>query len=200
MSSVRDGSCPQFLPRSGPDLYRIYCPVKYFFINTLLIAPITTPVPDLRKNKEVGLIEALSSPSKRASRALEMAPTWSRQAVGEPLQSQGCRTARQLRQPEIDALVAAYGAGGTVHELAVEFGIHRVTVGQHLRALGVDTTPPGLNPDDVPMAVELYQSGWSLVRIAEKYDTSSNTVSKRLREVGVMMRRPWEHTGCQGTT
>jgi hypothetical protein len=43
-----------------------------------------------------------------------------------------------------------------VSELAKRLGIHRSTIGKHLRARGIDTTPPGLQPDDVPAALELY--------------------------------------------
>jgi hypothetical protein len=140
----------------------------------------------------VDLIEALSSPPMPVTRMLEMAVTWPEQSESEPYQRQHCKTARQLRPSEIDALVAAYQAGSTVYELAKHFGIHRATVGQHLRTRGVDTTPPGLDLDDLPIAVKLYQEGWSLAKIAERFDTSSNTVRKSLRETGVVMRRPWE--------
>lgn len=98
------------------------------------------------------------------------------------------RTARQLRPAEVDELVATYQSGGTIRQLAVQFGIHRSTVGQHLSARGIDTQPPALHPDDVPAAADLYRSGWSLARIAEKYNTTDDTVWRRLREVGVEMR------------
>ncbi|MGH7510945.1 MAG: helix-turn-helix domain containing protein [Gemmatimonadales bacterium] len=101
---------------------------------------------------------------------------------------QAVRTFRQLRPPEIDALVMAYETGATVYELATEFGINRVTVGKHLRSRGVDTKPPGLASGDVPAAAELYRQGWSLARIAERYNTTANTVRVRLIEVGVAMR------------
>ncbi|HEY7489088.1 MAG TPA: hypothetical protein VH912_31915 [Streptosporangiaceae bacterium] len=102
------------------------------------------------------------------------------------------KTARQLRPAEIDRLVAEYRAGRTVYELGTRFGIHRATVGQHLRARGIDTTPPGLHSDDVPEAAKLYRAGLSLARIAKRFGTTDNTVLARLREAGVVMRKPWE--------
>jgi hypothetical protein len=91
---------------------------------------------------------------------------------------------RQLRSFEVDELVQAYGAGATVYDLATQFGINRVTVGKPLRGRGIDTKPPGLHPDDVPAAAELYRSGWLLARIAEKFGTTDDTVRARLLEVG----------------
>jgi hypothetical protein len=99
---------------------------------------------------------------------------------------------RQLRPAEVDQLVSAFGAGSTVKALAAQFGIHRVTVGQHLRARGIDTKPPGLAPDDVPAAATLYRAGWSLARIGEKFGTTDDTVRAYLLKVGVRMRAPHE--------
>ncbi len=109
-----------------------------------------------------------------------------------PARTRPTRTARQLAAPDLDRLVRTYRDGATVYELAGQFGIHRTTVGKHLRARGVDTTPPGLAPEDIPAAAELYRQGWSLARIAERYDATAGTVRTRLLEVGVWMREPWE--------
>ncbi|RSM82576.1 hypothetical protein DMH04_25630 [Kibdelosporangium aridum] len=95
---------------------------------------------------------------------------------------------RQLRPAEIGELVKHYQAGATVKVLAAQYGVSRGTVGQHLRSRGINTKPPGLHPDEVPTAAELYRDGWSLARIAEKFDTSSNTVRARLLDAGVVMR------------
>jgi transposase-like protein len=101
---------------------------------------------------------------------------------------------RQLRSYELDELEVAYQAGATVYQLAERFGINRVTVGKHLRRRGVDTTPPGLHPDSVPRAAELYRQGWSLARIGQEFGTTASTVRSRLIETGVRMRAPWEQT------
>ena len=76
-------------------------------------------------------------------------------------------------------------------ELGGLFGINAKTVGKHLRARGIDTTPPGLAPEHVPTAIHLYEDqGWSLARIADRFGTTSNTVWRRLLEAGVTMRDP----------
>ena len=96
------------------------------------------------------LFSALSHPCRGAKRLLELARDWP--AELQPCQPQGqvqpqlLRTARQLPAADLDHLVAAYHDGATVYELARQFGIHRTTVGKHLRARGVDTTPLGLVP------------------------------------------------------
>lgn len=97
--------------------------------------------------------------------------------------------ARRLRPEEIDELVAAYVDGTTTKELGERFKIHKTTVGKHLRARGIDTTPPGLAPELVPEAVGLYEKqGWSTERIAVKFATSAGTIRSRLLEAGVKMR------------
>jgi hypothetical protein len=143
----------------------------------------------------VGLIGALSHPSPQVKRLLELAdepPT----AVTSPratLLSQD-RSARHLTEHEIDQLVVAYQAGATVYQLAAQFHIHRTTVGKHLRAKGIDTRPAAFEPDDLQTAAELYSSGWSLAKIAGKYQVATETVRALLIEAGTEMRKPWERT------
>lgn len=98
------------------------------------------------------------------------------------------RTSRRLGPSEVDELVAGYQSGVTISQLAGQFGVHRVTVGRHLATRGIDTQRPALQPDDILAAADLYRAGWSLARIAEKLDTTDDTVRARLLEVGVQMR------------
>lgn len=101
------------------------------------------------------------------------------------------RRFRQLRPEEVDELVEAYRAGATARKLGGLFGIHPKTVGKHLRARGIDTTPPGLAPEHIPTAIHLYEDqGWSLARIADRFGTTPNTVWRRLLEAGVTIRDP----------
>lgn len=125
-------------------------------------------------------------------RLLDLAGQWSPAAVDDLPPLPTYRTARQLTPNELDALVIAYQAGGTVYELAAQFGINRKTVGKHLRALGVDTTPPGLQPEDIGTVIELYRAGHSLASIAARFGTSAGTIHTRLLGAGVVMRKPWE--------
>jgi hypothetical protein len=124
----------------------------------------------------VDLIEALSHHAPPVKRLLEQALTWEDADPGVLPATRRCRIARQLRPAELDGLVEGYRAGKTVFQLADQFGIDRRTVGRHLRKRGIDTTPPGLQPEDVAAAADLYRSGWSLARIGDKYGTASTTV------------------------
>jgi DNA-binding transcriptional ArsR family regulator len=135
------------------------------------------------------VVEALTHPSRRVRRLMDMAVTWADTVPDNvPIPAQTYRIMRQLRPAEIDDLVKAYAGGASVYELAKQFGIHRSTVGQHLRARGVDTTPIPLQPDEVVEAAELYRSGWSLARIGGKFDVAASTVRNYLLAAGVATR------------
>lgn len=136
------------------------------------------------------MIEALSNHAPPVKRLLEQALTWEDTDPGMLPTTRNCRVARQLRPAELDELVKGYRAGMTVFQLADQFGIDRRTVGRHLRKRGIDTTPPGLQREDVPAAADLYRSGWSLGRIGTKYGIASTTVRVYLLRTGVAMRKP----------
>jgi Helix-turn-helix domain of resolvase len=36
--------------------------------------------------------------------------------------------------------------------------------------------PPGIQPDELPVVVRLYEEGWSLARLAAEFDVSPSTV------------------------
>jgi DNA-directed RNA polymerase specialized sigma24 family protein len=95
---------------------------------------------------------------------------------------------RQLRPDEVDELVAAYKAGTTARELAARFGIHRMTVGKHLRSCGIDTTPPGMTPDQLTNATMLYETGEPLSRISDTLKVPQSTLREHLLAAGVKMR------------
>jgi len=144
----------------------------------------------------VDLLGALANPSWEVRRLLKLAkgwPTVPRRPTSH-VQVVPVRTARQLHASEIDRLVAAHSNGATVRALAKQFGIHRSTVGRHLHVRSIDTRPPGLSSEDLATAAELYRSGWSLAKIADKFGVAGDTVRRRLREIGVRMRGPHERT------
>lgn len=143
----------------------------------------------------MGPIEALAHRSTPVDRLLKLATTWPDALPDKVATSPRVpyRTMRQLQPVEIDELVAGYQAGATVFELAARFGQHRATIGRHLQARGVDTTPPALSSMQIEEATELYGAGWSLAKIAKKYGVNDGTVWRRLRAVGVKMRSPNGH-------
>jgi len=144
----------------------------------------------LNHNFLVGAVEALANQTSRTTTLFHLSETWP--DVASPIESgvthTKVRTARRLRQPELDELAEAYKTGATVYELADRFKIHRKTVGLRLQAMGIDTRPPALTPDQVQVAVDLYHNGWSLARIAAKFIISPHGVSNCLRNEGVNLR------------
>jgi hypothetical protein len=50
--------------------------------------------------------------------------------------------------------------------------------------------PPGIQPDELPEVVRLYDEGWSMARLAEEFDVSPSTVNRALRKAGAFIGRP----------
>jgi len=100
----------------------------------------------------------------------------------------GTRLLLRLSERQVAALVDAYRAGATVYELAVRFGIHRVTVSAHLHRQGVTVRRQGLDGEGVAHAIRLYEDGWSLTRIGGRLDVNPTTVWTALKAQGIAMR------------
>jgi len=138
----------------------------------------------------VDLTGALANLSWEVRRLLKLAEGWTAPPRRPPTQPSAGRPCRQITPSEIDQLVSAYLAGATVCELAEGSGIHRSTVGRHLRGRGVNTRPPALSDLDLSTAATLYNAGWSLAKVAGKYGVAGDTVRRRLRQADVIMRGP----------
>jgi predicted transcriptional regulator len=67
--------------------------------------------------------------------------------VADQVRRPESRTARPLKQVQVDALLVGYEAGRTMKELAAEFGIDRRTVSTYLRRASVDVRRGGLDPE-----------------------------------------------------
>ena len=97
------------------------------------------------------------------------------------------RSARQLREREVDQLVARYREIRNMREVAREFRMSRTTVAKHLADRGIDTSR-GMNAPEIKKAVELYAEGLSSMTIGKQLDFDNHTVIKALREQGVPIR------------
>ena len=105
------------------------------------------------------------------------------------------RPATRQAQVRLDAhqaneLAVAYRAGKPTKELADRFGIHRTTVTAILQRLGVEARQLGLSDEQVTEACRLYSAGWSLARLAVRYDVTDMTVRRYLLLAGIVMRSP----------
>ena len=109
------------------------------------------------------------------------------------------RTSRPLKPAQIDALIAGYEAGKTMKDLAVEFGINRLTVSAHLRRAGVPLRRSGLDTEQTAEAARLYDAGWSSMKLAERFGVSVGHCSHRLAPRrschSASPRRPAQPTG-----
>lgn len=99
---------------------------------------------------------------------------------------------RRLTQEQVAQLVSAYQAGGGVKELGCKFKIHRETVGEHLKRVGVRLRQRGLTAEQIDGCVRLYGEGWSTGRLGKRYEVDAETVRAELKKRRVQMRRPWE--------
>jgi hypothetical protein len=68
-------------------------------------------------------------------------------------------------------------------------------VAQVLQVAGVPTRQRGLSPTQLAEAVALYDEGWSLARLGERYGVNAETVRASLKRSGVTIRprRGWSY-------
>ena len=76
----------------------------------------------------------------------------------------------------------------SIRALAVDFGIHRTTVSEHLKAKGVWKTPVRLTAGRMAELTRLYERGWSQARVAAHFNVSESMVTRVLKDAGVTSR------------
>jgi transposase len=103
------------------------------------------------------------------------------------------RRARQISDRQSAQLADDYRQGMKVGELAKKYGIHRVTVADHLAVHGIAKRTRGLDEAQVSDAAERYQAGVSLAVLGKEYGVSPTTVRQTLVRQGVTMRNTYEH-------
>lgn len=140
----------------------------------------------------MGAVKAFSNRSTPVQRLLDLAKTWSDtpNGAGPSPPPKPFKTLRKLKPSEVDELVEKYQAGSSVYQLAKLYGIHRITVGKHLRSRGIDTMPPTLTQEQIREAAHLYTDGWSCKKIAKHFGVGAETVRERLHQSGVVIRGP----------
>jgi transposase-like protein len=95
---------------------------------------------------------------------------------------------KRLNAEQIRILVERYQQGRTTYEIAHQFGIHRVTVSQHLHRSGVTMRRQGLSDDVLHEAARLYEAGSSLARVADQFGVDPKTIWSGLSRMGLMTR------------
>lgn len=95
---------------------------------------------------------------------------------------------RRLTGDQVDQLIDGYRAGATLKELGQRYSVHRTTVSQLLEQSGVDRRYASLRPHQVAEAVQLYQTGMSLVAVGKALGANQSTVWWALKRVGAPLR------------
>jgi transposase len=90
----------------------------------------------------------------------------------------------------VTQLVGEYQAGGRVKELATSWRVHRDTVSRLLREAGVEPRFEGISDEQIGEAAQLYRDGWSIRRVAARYDRSYELMRRELLRAGVKLRPP----------
>jgi AraC-like DNA-binding protein len=95
--------------------------------------------------------------------------------------------ALQLREDEIDRLVARFKETGSVKDVAVEFGISRQTAAKHIKQRGL-LTVNRMKEEQILEAAERYLDGASAKTIGLALGFDTQTILRGLRSVGVPIR------------
>ncbi len=98
----------------------------------------------------------------------------------------------RLNEDQVSQLVLEYLDGDLVSVLAARYGIHRVTVNEHLRRRNVPARVKGLLPPQAAECAALHEEGYSLASIGKHYGVTANTIRTVLLQSGTRLRGPNE--------
>jgi transposase-like protein len=137
----------------------------------------------------VDLLGQLSNPSDQASEGIPSLGDRVTPAIAASQDEHG-RRPRRLTEVQVKALIDAYQLGARVMDLAIEHGIHRVTVMEHLRRSEIPRRSDLLRwtTEQLAEVTELYNQGSSVRTIGAQYGVDPSTVAKRLKRAGVSLR------------
>lgn len=79
-----------------------------------------------------------------------------------------------------------------MRQLAKRYGVHRLTVAAILGRLAVPVREQGITDEDLPLLTALYNEGWSLTRLADRFGCSAETIRQTLMQLGVSRRKTYE--------
>ncbi|HUW77697.1 MAG TPA: helix-turn-helix domain-containing protein [Candidatus Nanopelagicaceae bacterium] len=95
---------------------------------------------------------------------------------------------RRITNVQTERLVAPYGEGATVYQLAEEFDIDRHTVSERVKRAGLTMRYQPPSDGVINEMIQLYLSGLSLVAVGSRIGISPGTVRRYVKEYGVQMR------------
>jgi DNA-directed RNA polymerase specialized sigma24 family protein len=100
----------------------------------------------------------------------------------------------RLADGQAEQLVLAYESAEDMRQLAARFGVHRRTVATTLHARNVPLRRQGLAEHDLARAEQLYESGWSLAKVAQEFACNAETIRQAFKRAGLQRRAPWQRT------
>ena len=98
------------------------------------------------------------------------------------------KLSQRLGPNTIRQIVRRYEAGEPSTALMAAFGLSKGSVLKVLREAGAVMRNQGLNDGQIEEAQQLYEIGWSLARVGEKFGVDHGTVWRQLVKRGVQMR------------
>ncbi len=98
------------------------------------------------------------------------------------------RVQTRLNTPDRAKLLEAYASGTPVRENAARFGVHRATINRIVSESDVPLRNCKLSPSEQEKARKLFESGLSLVKVAEAMDISRTGARNAILAAGGTMR------------
>lgn len=150
---------------------------------------VSVRAPNERRKSDgiVGILHSYSKHCEVRGSPLKLVFASRRSSRDQEKQSAPVSRALQLRDDEIDRLVARFKETGSVKDVAVEFRISRQTAAKHIKQRGL-LTVNRMNEDQILEAAERYLHGASAKTIGLALGFDMQTVLRGLRSVGVPIR------------
>ena len=99
---------------------------------------------------------------------------------------------RRLGADVIAHLIHDHESGQSTAALMQNYQLGKGTVLSLLAEHGVKMRGQGIPEDQLGEAINLYKSGWSVMRVGKHFGCSAETVRQTLLAAGVPPRRQWE--------
>jgi transposase len=115
---------------------------------------------------------------------------------GPPVRAKNDRQRqRRLDSDDLVAFQDAYLEGIQITEIAQRFGIHRNTVFELVKRLGLPSRRQAyFSAEEISQVIALYKSGQSAQKVADQFSVNASTIRYLLLKNGVSMR---DHHGCE---
>ena len=155
-------------------------------IRVVIESPVKGPKPGSEAWSRLWLEQKgrLSNPFSDLNKAVDLLLAGMEEIVarqqGRPVRRQA--VLRPLSETAVDQLVARYQAGASVRELVEEFGVHRVTVLQHLEKRGIPRRANSrkMTDEQAQEAKAMWEIGISYRELGRKFGVSADTVKREI--------------------